>query len=1073
MEKKNQSYHRWFGLLLFFCLATSLAYSQRYEMKDSTGRTIRLRVMRNIVGSVQDSTGAMSGVSVSVKGKSDIGTTTDLNGKYVLDVPDGDVVLVFTMIGYATQEIPLKKEQGYLIVNMKRASSSMDDVVVIGFSKQRKKDVVGSVTTINPAELKVPSSNLTTALAGRLTGIIAYQRSGEPGQDNAEFFIRGATTFGYKKDPLILIDGIEYSATELARLQPDDIAQFSILKDATASAVYGARGANGVILVTTKEGKAGKMRINVRLENSIASPTKDVELADPVTYMELHNESYLTRGVLELPYLQSQIDNTKEGVNKYMYPATDWKKELFKKSTNNQRGNFSVSGGGALANYFIAGSFTQDNGILKVDKRSNFNSNINLKTYNLRSNIGIKVTKSTDVMVRLYGSFDDYTGPIAGGTGLYRNTMRTTPVLFPAYYPVDEEHFGVNHILFGNYDRGQYLNPYANMVSGYKDSKRSLMVAQFEVKQNLAFITEGLNLRVMTNTNRQSFFDISRAYIPFWYSAGGYDKLTNTYHLTGINPDQGTDFLQLVGGGERQVVSTFYLESALNYNRTFNKHGVSAMVISIIRSQSESGATSLQQSLPFRNLGVSGRATYNYDSRYFAEFNFGYNGSERFYKSERFGFFPSIGAAWLVSEENFLKDLYPTVSKLKLRGNYGMTGNDKIGSADDRFFYLSEVRIGAGPGASFGTDGSYTRPGVTVDRYENYDITWETAVNSTFGVELGLFNKVEIIAEYFTEKRKNILMDRTLPATLGLEANPKANVGRAQSRSIEFSIDYNENIGKKLFIATRANFTYSRNRFVAYEEPLYNEWYKSRIGWPVNQQWGYVAERLFVDDEEVDNSPDQTFGGRKAMGGDIKFRDVNGDGVITDLDQVPIGFPTNPEIVYGFGVQTKYKGVDFSFFFQGSARSSFWIDPRATAPFVEYRYGSSDNVGVALQNQLLKAYADDHWSEENRNLYALWPRLSSDPVQNATGGDLQTNNTQRSTWFMRSGDFLRLKQVELGYSLSPKAAKRIRLESLRIYTNATNLVTFSKFKLWDVEMGGNGLGYPIQKVINFGIQVGL
>jgi TonB-linked SusC/RagA family outer membrane protein len=1073
MEKKNQSYHRWFGLLLFFCLATGLAYSQQFEIKDSTGKVTRLKVVRDIRGVVQDSTGFLSGVSVSVKGKSDVGTTTDQNGRYVLAIPDGDVTLVFTMIGYATQEIPIKKGQETLIVNFKRASSSMDDVVVIGFSKQRKKDVVGSVTTINPAELKVPSSNLTTALAGRLTGIIAYQRSGEPGQDNAEFFIRGATTFGYKKDPLILIDGIEYTATELARLQPDDIAQFSILKDATASAVYGARGANGVILVTTKEGKAGKMRINIRLENSIASPTKNVELADPITYMELHNESYLTRGVLELPYLQSQIDNTRDGVNKYMYPATDWKKELFKKSTNNQRGNFSVSGGGVLASYFIAGSFTQDNGILKVDKRSNFNSNINLKTYNLRSNIGIKVTKSTDVMVRLYGSFDDYTGPISGGTGLYRNTMRTTPVLFPAYYPVDEEHFGVNHILFGNYDRGQYLNPYADMVAGYKDSKRSLMVAQFEVKQNLAFITDGLNFRAMTNTNRQSFFDISRAYNPFWYQAGSYDKLTNTYHLMGINPDQGTDFLQLVGGGERQVVSTFYLESSLNYNRTFNKHGVSAMVISIIRSQSESGATRLQQSLPFRNLGVSGRATYNYDSRYFAEFNFGYNGSERFYKSERFGFFPSIGAAWLVSQEDFMKNLYPTVSKLKLRGNYGMTGNDRIGSADDRFFYLSEVRIGAGPGASFGTDAGYTRPGVTVDRYENYDITWETAMNSTFGVELGLWNKVEIIAEYFTERRKNILMDRTLPSTLGLEANPKSNVGRAQSKSIEFSIDYNENIGKNLFIATRANFTYSRNRFVAFEEPTYNEWYKSRIGWPVNQQWGYVAERLFVDDEEVDNSPSQVFGGRKAMGGDIKFRDVNGDGVITDLDQVPIGFPTNPEIVYGFGVQTKYRGVDFSFFFQGSARSSFWIDPRATAPFVEYRYSSSDNIGVQLQNQLLKAYADDHWSEDNRNLYALWPRLSSDPVQSASGGDLQTNNTQRSTWFMRSGDFLRLKQVELGYSLSPKAAKRIHLESLRIYTNATNLVTFSKFKLWDVEMGGNGLGYPIQKVINFGIQVGL
>lgn len=1047
-------------LVIFFCctICAGAVYSQQKTSKE-------------IRGAITDSTGAfLSGVSVSVKNNTNIGTTTDINGKYILNVRDDNAIIVFSMVGFDAQEFPVKGKEIINVV-LKRALNNMNDVVVVGFSKQRKKDVVGSVTTINPAELKVPSSNLTTALAGRLTGIIAYQRSGEPGQDNAEFFIRGATTFGFKVDPLILIDGIEYSSTELARLNVDDIAQFSILKDATASAVYGARGANGVILVTTKEGKQGKARISIRFENSISSPTKEVELADPITYMKLHNEAYLTRGSLDLPYLESKIGNTVDNVNSIVFPAVDWKKELFRKQTMNQRGNFSVSGGGQIANYFIAGSFAKDNGILKVDKRNNFNNNIDLKTYNLRSNIGIKITKSTDAMVRLYGSFDDYNGPIYGGVGMYRNVMRSNPVLFLPYYPVDDDHRGVNHIMFGNYDRGLYLNPYADMVKGYKESKRSLMVAQFELRQDLSFLTEGLSVRAMTNTNRQSFFDISRAYVPFLYTAGGYDQLTNTYNLTPLNPDGGKDFLEVLPGSEREIVTTFYLEAAANYNRTFDKHGLSAMVVSIMRSQSQAGATRVQASLPSRNLGVSGRATYNYDSRYFGEFNFGYNGSERFYKSERFGFFPSIGAAWMASNEKFAAGWYPTISKLKLRGNYGMTGNDKIGDEDDRFFYLSEVRIGAGAGASFGTDGGYTRPGVLVDRYENFDVTWETAVNSTFGIELGLWNKVEIIAEYFIERRRNILMSRTLPTTLGLQAEPKANVGQAKSRSLEFSIDYNDRFGKDLVISARGNFTFARNKFVKYEEPLYDEWYKSRIGWPIKQQWGYIAERLFVDDDEVRNSPEQTFG-TPARGGDIKFRDVNGDGVITSLDQVPIGFPTSPEIIYGFGVSSKYKGIDFSCFFQGSARTSFWIDVNATSPFIQYLYSGESiggtnatfPTGTVLQNQLLKAYADDHWSEDNRNLYALWPRLDN---------KLNENNRQPSTWFMRNGSFLRLKQVELGYSFPTRWTKRARMESLRLYANATNLITLSRFDIWDVEMGGRGLGYPIQKVINFGIQVGL
>lgn len=1031
---------------------------------------------KEVRGTVSDSIGPMPGVSVTVKSQPSIGTTTDLNGKYILDVPGDNAVLVFSMVGYETREISVTGKS-VIDVIIQPSVNQLEEAVVVAFGTQKKESVIGSITTINPTELKVPSSNLTTALAGRLSGVIAYQRSGEPGMDNAEFFIRGATTFGYKKDPLILIDGMEYSTTDLAQLTLDDIESFSILKDASANALYGARGANGVILVTTKQGKEGKPKINVRYENSISSATRDVELADPITYMRLHNEAYVTRQPnTPIPYSRSKIDNTIAGVNPVAFPAVDWQHQLLKNSTMNQRLNVNLSGGGQVATYYVSGAVNQDNGILKVDNRNNFNNNIDLKKYNLRSNIGLNITKSTRVDIRLNGNFDDYNGPLDGGEGIYRKIMRTSPVQFLPYYPYVPGTGGTaKHIMFGNLEQGNYLNPYADMVKGYKESARSLMVAQLEAKQDLSFVTPGLAINAMGNVNRESFFDLRRQYNPFLYSAGSYDKLNDTYRLTPINPDFGTDYLDF-DEGDKKVSSVLHLQSALTYNRTFSqKHALGGTLVMLLDSKLDGNAGGLQESLAARNLGISGRATYGYDNRYFAEFNFGYNGSERFYKTERWGFFPSAGLAWQISNEKFFEPLHHTISKLKIRGNYGLVGNDAIGSKSERFFYLSEVNMSnGGMGATFGSRGGYSRPGISVSRYENPAVTWETAANSTFGLELGLWNKLDIIAEYFTEHRYNILMSRaSIPNTMGLQGStPKANVGEARSKSYELQLDYNNAVSKDLYIGVRGNFTYAKNRYSAFEEPEYAYPWQYRVGHSTAQRWGYIAERLFVDDEEVRSSPTQNFGNNPTMGGDIKYRDINQDGIINVLDQVPIGYPTRPEIVYGFGVSATYKGFDINAFFQGSARSSFWIDAEATAPFVEYRKDGNDLVGYKLQNQLLQAYADNHWSEQNRDLYALWPRLSAFPIQNGTGGSLQSNNTQSSTWFMRDGSFLRVKQIELGYTLPQKLIQRAKLSNLRVYATGNNLFTISKFKLWDIEMAGNGLGYPVQRVINFGIQVG-
>ena len=451
----------------------------------------------------------------------------------------------------------------------------------------------------------------------------------------------------------------------------------------------------------------------------------------------------------------------------------------------NQRANMSISGGGKVARYYVAGSFYKDNGVLKVDNRNNFNNNINLKTYLLRSNVDINVTKTTELGVRLYGSFDDYSGPLLSGSEMYNRVMNSNPVMFPAYYPVLPGYEHLTHIMFGNaYKEGGssagFINPYADMVKGYKEYSSSLMMAQLELRQNLDFVTPGLNFRLMGNTNRRARFDVSRQYKPFYYVASGYDRMDDTYRLDVINETEGQEWLDF-NLGSRTMFSQFYMESALNYNRTFQeKHGLSAMAVFIMRQELSANANDLLQTLPFRNLGLSGRFTYNYDSRYFAEFNFGYNGSERFHKKNRFGFFPAYGVAWQLSNEKFWEPLSNTVSLFKLRATYGLVGNDAIGDPTDRFFYLSNVTMNdSGRGATFGIDNTYNRPGVSITRYDNEDISWETSEKINLGLEATVFKKWNIQADFFKEHRRSILMSRaSIPEYMGLSATVRANVGK-------------------------------------------------------------------------------------------------------------------------------------------------------------------------------------------------------------------------------------------------------------------------------------------------------
>lgn len=1033
-----------------------------------------------VQGVVQDTVGGIPGATVIVKGGGQ-GTNTDNLGRYKFKAAS-NATLTYSAIGYKPKQVLLsnyKADAAGIIkidVSLEVNTTSLEEVAVTGFGNtQKKASLVSSITTVSVKDLKTPSSNLTNALAGRVAGIIAFQGSGEPGlgTDNSTFYIRGLSTFGSgKQDPLILIDGIESSSTDMARLQPDDISDFSVLKDAAAASIYGARGANGVVLINTKMGKDASPQFNFRVENRMSRNTRDYEFADNITYMNMSNEAVLTRNPNGVePYSQNKINSTRAGEDPYLYPNNNWIQKLIKDYTINQGYNLNISGGSNRARYYIAGTYNKDNGILKIEPINDFNTNISLKNYSLRSNVDFNVSKTTVLIVRMYGQFDDYQGPIGGGAQTFSNALNANPVMFPAVYPSSKLPF-IEHPLFGsaqtrNSDLSlsstMYVNPYAEMVKGYQVYKTSNLQPQLELKQNLEGITPGLTARAMGYLRRISFYRVNRSYVPFYYSAI-INPQDQSYSLQPLN-DGSANSLQPVGRefldynqDAKEIDSRFWLEGAVNYNRTFKKkHTVSGMLVSYMSSYENANAISLIQSLPARNAGVSGRFSYGYDDRYLAEFNFGYNGSERFDRRNRWGFFPSIGVGYRISQEKFFEPLRDVVSNLKFRATYGLVGNDAIGNVNERFFYMSNVNLNDGGfGATFGrNDGTavYNRNGVSISRYANSNITWERSKQINVGMDLSIANAFDLIVDAYKQDRSNILQPiSNIDNAAGLMAVPFSNFGKVSAKGVDLSGSYRANLSKDFSINARGTFTYATTRIERIDELPYSSdlAYLSRKGYSINQAWGYVAERLFADDEEVANSPVQ-FGNTNLRAGDIKYRDINKDGIINSDDQVAIGYPTQPEIIYGFGSSFYYKNIDFSFYFQGASRFSFFINSAQIQPF--YQNGG-------YQTGLLQAVANDYWSETNPNLYAFWPRLSTYRID---------NNNQLSTWWMRNGSFLRLKNLEFGYTFNN--LKKVKMQHARLYFSATNLFILSGFKMWDAEMRGNGLGYPLQSLYNLGVQV--
>ena len=1008
---------------------------------------------KTITGSVREAgtNEMLPGVSVVIAGTTR-GVNTDVNGEFSINAAVGDTIR-FSYIG----KKPVSEVVGarnVMEIVLYDDEMMIEEVVVTAFGQSKKSNVASSIESVKVSDLRVSASNLTSALSGRIAGLVSYQTSGEPGADNAQFFVRGVSSFGYKADPLILIDGFESTTDDLARLRVDDIESFSVMKDAAATVMYGARSANGIISVTTKKGYEGPARISSRIDFNIATPTQSIKFLDGVTYMRLYNEAQLTRNPnFSAFYDEQKIQSTARGDNPMIYPNVNWYDALFNKQTNNQKAYLNVSGGGQIASYHVSTGFDHETGLLKVDRRNNFNNNININRATILSNVTFKLGRTTTLVTKVDGRFERYTGPAISANNIFTAVMQSNPVDFPFIYEPDEAHRDVEHILFGSTfvaNAGIKINPYALMVMGYEDRNETTLSAHATLDQDLGFLLKGLTASLKVSARTWSRYSSTRAYSPFFYALEKYDQITGEYSLFEMNPTSGSPYLGDIMPG-RDANGSYYYEGILRWRQNYGKHDLSVTAVGIAQENLLTGGNSISiyETLPEKNLGVSGKVTYYYDEKYLFEFIFGYNGSEKFQGTNQYGFFPAVAAAWHINKESFFEPLTPTISALKLRGSFGMGGNDAIAGRSGRFFFLSDISYGGG-GYKWGNIYTNSYRGYYINRYANPNITWETSTQGNVGLEIGLFKNeaVKFNVEYFKEVRSRIYMMReNFPQSAGLEAPISGNVGKMQKNGFDGSIDISHSFTRDFWIQGRANITYYHNELLELDEKNYPDEYLKRKGYAWDQQWGLIAERLFVDEHEILNSPKQDFGEYQA--GDIKYKDVNGDGVVNVNDRVPMGYPTKAEIQYGFGFSLGYKQWDLSAFFQGDARVSMFIDAGAggIAPFIG-------------QRNALPLIADDYWSETNPNPHAFWPRFSTVPI---------TNNTMQSSWWLRDASYMRVKQVELGYNLP--GWNFIHMQRFRIYFMGENLFTFSKFKLWDPAMGRNGAQYPPNKRYNIGIKL--
>ena len=1002
---------------------------------------------RLLQGLVKDEQGnPIIGASIQLK-NTGTGVITDLDGLFQIQVTDKNSVIVISYIGYVTQEISVG-DRSSITVQLKEDTKSLEEVVVTAFgATQKKETMVGAIQQVRPAELKVPSSSLSTSFAGRMAGVIAIQRSGQPGADGADFWIRGKSTFGDATGVLIVLDGVEISSSDLNALDPEVIESFSILKDATATAMYGTRGANGVMIVTTKSGQdLLKPIINFRLETSMSQLTSVPEMVGGVDYMKLYNEALTTRGITTGLYDDTKIRATEQGLNPLVYPNVDWYNEMFNKNAFAQRFNFNIRGGKKAVTYFMSASVKHDAGNLKSLSKDYFsyNNNINVMRYDFVNNLSIKATNTTKISLGLNVSLRDWKGPSAGVNGIFSMSREASPVDFPIVYPArnDKEIYTLWGGMSGGIYNNGYRNPVAEYVVGYKKQFASTVNANIRLDQDLKMVTKGLKLHVLASFKNWSKTETTRKAGYNQFEIDQYNEATGEYTLSRVGNEQKTALnTEGAATGDRRI----FIQAYLDYKRKFGVHDVNAMLLYNQDQLDNNKPDNLLSSLPRRKQGIAARLSYAYDDRYLAEVNFGYNGSENFAKNNRFGFFPSIALGYNISQEKFWEPISNVISHFKLRGSYGLVGNDGI---NERYAYLEDIVLSSDKWKyTTGVNQNVNLQGPVWNRYYNPNLTWEVGKKLNVGFDMQLFHQVNLNFDVFKEIRSKIYMQKvnTLPDFIGTgETKIYENSGKMKNVGFDIALDYNKQITKDFFLSFKGTLTYAHNTILERDEPPFQLYPNlSSVGYSRGQHLVYVADGLFRDQADVDSHAEQTLG-YIPQPGDIKYvdqPDANGncDGIINTNDRVYMGYPEDPEIVYGFGPSMKYKNWDFSFFFQGAARTSILMS--GFHPF-----GKNATRGV------MKFIADDYWSESNPNPNAAYPRLTR---------DTNANNTVNSSYWLRNGAFLKLKNAEIGYTF----------KMFRAYLNGSNLLTFSPFKHWDPEMGGgSGMKYPTQRVFNIGIQ---
>ena len=1002
-----------------------------------------------ISGTVTDATGeALIGVSVTVKDAKGLGTITNIDGKYNIKMQQYQT-LVFSYIGYKPVSVLVKGDKKVIDVQMsEEKTNAIDEVVVTGLGTQKKLTVTGAITNVDVSQMKqFPSSNFTNALAGNVPGIIAMQSSGQPGKSTSRFWVRGISTFGASASAMILVDGFERN--NIDDLNIEDIESFSVLKDASATAIYGSKGANGVILITTKHGKAGKININVKGEASYNTRTITPKFIDAPTYANLLNEARVTRN-LAPQYQPEELALIRSGLDPDFYPNVDWSKLLLKNGAMSYRADLSMSGGGSTARYFVSLSYVEDQGMYNTDEtlRKKYDTNANYKRWNYRMNVDIDVTPTTIIKLGVSGNLNKRNSPGLGDQYLWSELFGfnalSSPVLYSnGYVPA-----------YGN--NIHQMNPWVSSTrTGYNEEWDNNIQTNVTVEQKLDFITKGLSF---TGRFGYDTYNSNHIYYRLWpamYRANSRDSQGN---IIWDKLFEETSMSQTSGGdGSRHE----FLEALLRWDRTFDKlHNFSAVsrFTQDERIQTRNIGTDIKNSVSKRNQGLAGQLTYNYALRYFIDFNFGYNGSENFADHHRYGFFPAFSLAWNVAEEPLVKKALPWLNMFKLRYSWGKVGNDNMG----RFPYLYTLDYTPNIGYNWGSNlSSGTIPGIHYTQMASPNVTWEVARKTDFGFDFVAFdNKFSLTMDYFHEKRTGIFIQRMfLPDITGLESYPWANVGAVKSQGFDGNFQYKDHIGE-INWTVRGNITYSKNTILERDEENNVYAYQYGKGYRVNQQRGLIALGLFRDYDDIRNSPKQSWG--TVQPGDIKYKDVNGDGIVDDGDRVAIGATDTPSLIYGLGASVSWRGFDLNLHFQGAGKYTFLINSGAVNAFRDGRWGN-----------ILQGITDNRWissdisgTKETENPNAPYPRLSY-------GYNL--NNQQSSSFWLRNGRFLRLKNLDIGYTLPKPMVNTIHLESVRIYISGQNLITWSPFKLWDPELDSRQRGqiYPITRSLTAGIQISL